>query len=58
MNSYEKELIEKFKLVLEAAYKNPSHSSSVQIETTGTEPKASVTIPAYILKKFLEEVRR
>ena len=55
--SYEQEEFEKVKLVVKAALKNKTVSggSKITITSDGHNPKASVTVEAYVLEKMLKE---
>lgn len=55
---YEEEQIGKVWTVIKAALQNPSSRGDVRIETSGHEPHASITIPAYVLEKFLTRPKK
>ena len=50
---YEQDQFDRLKTVVEAACQNDTIQSDVTVSTTGDNPSASVTIPGYLLKKFL-----
>lgn len=52
MNDYTTKEFEKVMTVVEAALQNPGQGD-IEIRTRGFNPSASVTVKAYVLKKFL-----
>lgn len=53
-SEYAKKQIDKFMAVINAAKLNPIHHQGVMISTVGSEPRATVTIPAYLIEKFIK----
>jgi len=48
--------IKNLRAVVELASGNWPRTADVRVETCGCDPKGSVTIPAYLLRKILDEV--
>jgi hypothetical protein len=53
-NRYEREMFEKLMTVVNAGDQNPASGNDLEIKTKGYQPSASVSIPSYLMKKFLK----
>ena len=54
LESYEREQFEKLMTVIRAGMQNPTCKQVITISTDGYEPKASVSLAAHIIEKFLK----
>ena len=50
---YEADQFKRLKTVVDAACQNETMQNDLTISTTGHKPSASVTIPGYLVRKFL-----
>lgn len=57
MDKYDRDCLAKLAFVVEAALANDPLAQKIEISTSGYDPFMRTTIPAYLLKKILDDTK-